>query len=85
MTLPAKLRGVKSSKAKSPTIVASAKLSLKAGTTKLKLKITKAGKKLLKRIRKQRLPIQTATVTVTATDTAGNSATTTKTTKLAAK
>lgn len=85
MTLPAKLKGTKSSKTKSPTIVASAKLSLKAGTTKLKLKITKAGKKVLKRIRKQRLPNQTATVTVTATDAAGNSATTTKTTKLAAK
>jgi hypothetical protein len=85
LTLPAKLKGVKSSKTKSPTKVASANASLVAGNNKLKLKITKAGKKLLKRIRAKHLPTQTATLTVTAIDQSGNATTKVKTTKLAAK
>jgi hypothetical protein len=48
----------------------------------VKIKLTKSGKKLLKKIRAQHLPAQTATLTVTATDLSGNAATKVKTTKL---
>jgi hypothetical protein len=85
LTLPAKLKGDKSHKAKKPRKVASAKLTFKAGSNKVKVKITKAGKKLLKSIRKKHLPTQTATLTVTQTDAAGNVATKVKTTKLVSK
>jgi hypothetical protein len=82
LTLPAKLKTSGAKKAKKPTVVASATFSLKAGTKKLKLKLTKSGKRLLKKLRTQHLPAQTATLTVTATDAAGNAATKVKTTKL---
>jgi hypothetical protein len=85
ITLPAKLKTSAKSKAKGPTTIASAKVTLKAGTVKVKVKLTKSGKKLLKKIRKKKLPSQTATFTVTATDGSGNAATKVKTTKLAAK
>lgn len=82
LTLPAKL---KTARAKAPKLVASAKLSLKAGSNKVKLKLTKTGKKLLKTLRKGGYATQKVTVTVTATDAAGNAAATTKTTKLVMK
>jgi hypothetical protein len=85
LTLPAKLKTSKSKKAKKPTIIASAKVSLVAGKKKVKLKLTKAGKKLIKRIRSQHLPSQKATLTVIAKDPSGNSATKLKTTKLVSK
>lgn len=84
LTLPAKLKTSASSKSK-PRTLATAKLSVAGGTTKVKLKLTKSGKKLIAKLRKDKYPPQTATLTVTATDASGNSATTTRTTKLARK
>lgn len=86
LTLPAKLKTPKSKKfkkAKSPRLVASRTVSLPAGTTKVTLKLTKTGKKLFKSLRGKRYPTQTATVTVTATDSSGNASSTVKKTKLA--
>lgn len=85
LTLPAKLKTSAAKKTKKPTVVATAKLTLKAGTAKYKLKLTKAGKKLLKKIRSQHLPTQTATLTVSATDASHNTSIKTKTTRLAGK
>jgi hypothetical protein len=85
LTLPAKLKTSAKAKTKKPTVIATAKATLKAGTVKVKVKLTRSGKKLLKRIRAKKLPTQTATLTITATDPSGNSATKVKTTKLAAK
>jgi hypothetical protein len=90
LTLPATLKKPKSkkskkskaSKPKSPTLVASSAAALPAGTTKVKLKLTKAGKKLFKKFRGKHYPSQKATVTVVATDASGNVSTSVKTTKL---
>jgi hypothetical protein len=85
LTLPAKLKtpkSKKSKKAKAPRLIARKSVTLPAGATKVKLNLTKAGKKLFKSLRGKRYPTQTATVTLTATDSAGNVATTVKKTKL---
>lgn len=82
LTLPAKLKTSAAKKPKKPTVIATSTARLKAGTQKVKIKLTKSGKKLLKKIRAQHLPAQTATLTVTATDLSGNAATKVKTTKL---
>jgi hypothetical protein len=82
LTLPAKL---KTAKAKSPQLLASAKVSLKAGSNKVKIKLSKSGKKLLKRLKKGHFATQRMTLTLSVADASGNAATTTKTTKLAPK
>jgi hypothetical protein len=93
LTLPATLKKPKSKKAKKskatkpkkpkpPTLVASRAVVLPAGTTKVKLTLTKAGKKLFKKFHGKHYPSQKATVTVVATDAGGNVSTTVKTTKL---
>jgi hypothetical protein len=82
LTLPAKL---KTAKAKSPRVIATGKVTLKAGSKKFKVKLTKSGKKLLKRLRASKAVSQTATLTVVATDASGNVATSVKKTKLASR
>lgn len=79
LTLPAKL---KSAAAKKPQTLASAKASFAAGSNKLKLKLSKSGKKLIKKLRRGRYGTQKATLTIVATDSSGNVTTTVKTTKL---
>lgn len=82
LTIPAKLKTSASTK---PRTLASRKLSVGAGTTKFKLRMTKSAKKLLKKLDNRKYAAQKATLTVTATDPSGNSATTIKTTKLVRK
>lgn len=82
LTIPAKLKTAASSK---PKTLASTKIAVGAGTTKFKLRMTKSAKKLLKKLKNRKYAAQKATVTVTATDPSGNSATTIKTTKLVRK
>lgn len=84
LTLPSKLKTSASGKSSTRTL-ATAKLSVGAGTTKVKLKMTKSARKLLAKLIKGRYPAQKATLTVTATDSSGNAASTVKTTKLVRK
>jgi hypothetical protein len=86
LTLPAKLKTSSAKKKpKGPTTIASASGSLIAGSAKFKLKLTKSGKKLIKKLRAAHGPTQKATLTVTAVDSSGNASTKVKTTKLVAK
>jgi hypothetical protein len=82
LTLPGKLK-TSASKPKAPRVIATAKLTIGAGTTKVKIKLTKSGKRLIAKMRKERYPANKATLTLAASDFSGNAVTAIKTTKLA--
>lgn len=83
-TTPAGRRsGRASAAAKKPVTIASARQVIAAGNNKLTLRVTKKGAKALKTLLKNRKS-QSATLTVTLTDNAGNVTTVVKNTKLTA-
>ncbi|MBJ7458934.1 MAG: hypothetical protein JHD02_07100 [Thermoleophilaceae bacterium] len=84
LTIPSKLKTSAAGKSSTRTLAAS-NVSVGAGTTKVKLKLTKSARKLLAKLIKGRYPDQKATLTVAATDFSGNVSTTVKTTKLVRK
>ncbi|MGK2877986.1 MAG: hypothetical protein ACSLFF_05365 [Solirubrobacterales bacterium] len=84
LTLPGRLK-TSAAKPKAPRVVATAKVTLAAGVTKVKIKFTRSGKKLIKKMRKKKYPTNKATLTVAATDFSGNAATATRSTKLVPK
>jgi hypothetical protein len=84
LTLPGTLKtSASKSKPKSPRVVATANVAIAAGVTKVKVKLTKSGKKLIAKMRKNHYPANKATLTLVATDFSGNASTATKSTKLA--
>jgi hypothetical protein len=84
LTLPGKLK-TSAAKAKAPRVIATAKVTLRAGVTKVKVKFTKSGKKLIAKMRKKHYPTNKATLSIVATDFSGNAGAATKSTKLASR
>ncbi|MGH2959395.1 MAG: hypothetical protein ACRDKE_07300 [Solirubrobacterales bacterium] len=82
LTLPGNLK-TSAAKSKAPRVIGTANVTIGAGTTKVKIKLTKSGKKLIAKMRKDRYPANKATLTAAATDLSGNAVTAIKTTKLA--
>jgi hypothetical protein len=78
LTLPAKLVTA----ASKPRRLLDARVALRAGVNRLRLKLSARGRTLLRRLGRRRFPAQTATFTVTATDPSGNATTTARTMKL---